>query len=210
MKRCVRGGQQSGLWFFLRVSWASGVFTDDKQKIINDIVMGILDFLQPKLDVQLNMPLEKPKDIDSEVDWKIIDQLHNVVLSFSRNSMQAKKIMFTILGVFVAAMLQVSDPKSCVQWFPFVIAIVFMFWMFDSYTYFYQEKLREKMDERLRAIKKRYSSRDVDDELTLPDRRTAGCRVIRSLFNTSVLFFYPTVIIMLLVIRCMIIKGIIS
>ena len=69
--------------------------------------MGVLDFLQPKMDVQLNMPPEKQRDIDSEIDWKIIDQLHNAVLNFSRNSMQAKKIMFAILGVFVAAMLQV-------------------------------------------------------------------------------------------------------
>ena len=64
--------------------------------------MSWSDFFHTKLDVQLNMPPEKPRDIDSEIDWKIIDQLHNAVLNFSRNSMQAKKIMFTMLGVFVA------------------------------------------------------------------------------------------------------------
>ncbi len=37
--------------------------------------MGMFDFLQPKVDVQVNMPAEKPVDIDSEIDWKIIDQL---------------------------------------------------------------------------------------------------------------------------------------
>ena len=71
----------------------------------------MFEFLKPQVDVQLNMPPERPRDIDSEIDWKIIDQLHNAVLNFSKNSMQAKKIMFTLLGIFVAAMLQA--PSFC-------------------------------------------------------------------------------------------------
>lgn len=172
--------------------------------------MSIFDFLQAKLNIQLRMPPEKPRDIDSEIDWKIIDQLHNAVLCFSRNSMQAKKIMFAILGVFVAAMLQVKDPQTCVIFFSFVIAIVVLFWAFDAYTYYYQEKLRENMDVRFRALKRRYSSTNIDDEFTLPDKRTAGCRVIRSIFNTSVLLFYPTIIVIIVVIWCLISRGVIA
>ena len=43
--------------------------------------MSFWNYLQPKVDVQLNIPQEKPRDIDSEIDWKIIDQLHNAVLN---------------------------------------------------------------------------------------------------------------------------------
>lgn len=172
--------------------------------------MGVLDFLQPKMDVQLNMPPEKQRDIDSEIDWKIIDQLHNAVLNFSRNSMQAKKIMFAILGVFVAAMLQVKAPQTCIKWFPLVIAIVVLFWAFDAYTYYYQEKLREAMDVRFRALKRRYPSTEMEDELTLPDNRTGGCRVLRSIFNTSVLLFYPSIIIMISIVWYMISTGVIA
>lgn len=110
----------------------------------------MFSFFHPNVNVDVNIPEEK-RDIDSEIDWKIIDQLHNAVLNFSRNSMQAKKIMFAILGVFIAAMLQMKDVKICIQWFPFVIAVVVLFWFFDSYTYYYQEKLREAMDFRFRA-----------------------------------------------------------
>ena len=172
--------------------------------------MSLLEFLQPKMDVQLNMPPERPRDIDSEIDWKIIDQLHNAVLGFSRNSIQAKKIMFALLGVLVAAMMQVKNLQTCVKWFPFVIAIIILFWVFDAYTYYYQEKLREAMDIRFRALKRRYPSTNIDDELTLPDKRTAGCRVIRSIFNTSVLLFYPTIIVMIVVIWYLISRGVIS
>lgn len=75
--------------------------------------------------------------------------------------MQAKKIMFTLLGIFVAAMIQAPTIYSVEKWFPVVIGIVALFWAFDSYTYFYQEKLRAAMDVRFGAIKQRYTGSEV-------------------------------------------------
>ena len=89
--------------------------------------MSFFDFLQPQIDVKLNMPQEKPRDIDSEIDWKIIDQLHNAVHNFSRNSMQAKKIMFTLLGIIVGAMFQAPTIYSVERWLPVIIGIVVLF-----------------------------------------------------------------------------------
>lgn len=155
------------------------------------------------------MPQETRRDIDSEIDWKIIDQLHNAVLNFSHNSMQAKKIMFAILGVLFAAMFRVETPRSCLKWFPFVIVLVVLFWAFDAYTYYYQEKLRADMDVRFRSLKKRCHSADSNDEYTLPDSRGTCGRLWRSIFNLSVLLFYPTIIIMIVVLGILISKGII-
>lgn len=98
----------------------------------------MFSLFQPKMDVELKVPEEK-RDIDSEIDWKIIDQLHNAVLNFSRNSMQAKKIMFTLLGIFIAALLQLDEIRDALRWLPVMIVIVFLFWAFDAYTYYYQE-----------------------------------------------------------------------
>lgn len=170
--------------------------------------MGMFDFLQPKVDVQVNMPAEKPVDIDSEIDWKIIDQLHNAVLNFSKNSMQAKKIMFALLGIFVAAMIQEPTMYLIEKWFPVVIGIVALFWVFDAYTYYYQEKLRAAMDARFEAIKSRYHSENNCDDFTLPEKRHKGCRIWRSLFNGSVLF-YPAIIIIVIVCWILIEKGVI-
>lgn len=169
--------------------------------------MSMFDFLQPKVDVNVNMPAEKSVDIDSEIDWKIIDQLHNAVLNFSKNSMQAKKIMFTILGIFVAAMIQAPTIFSIVKWFPVVIGVVVLFWAFDAYTYYYQEKLRAAMDARFEAIKNRYpSGGNSGDGFTLPEKRQKGCRIGRSLFNWSVLF-YPAIIVVLIVCWILIENG---
>ena len=170
--------------------------------------MSLLDFLQPKIDVELNMPQEKPRDINSEIDWKIIDQLHNAVLNFSTNSMQAKKIMFTLLGIFVAAMTKAPTIYSVERWFPVIIGIVVLFWAFDSYTY-YQEKLRAAMDVRFEAIKRRYINARNNDVFTLPDNRQKGCRLWRSAFNGSVLF-YPVIIAIVIVCWVLIEEGIIQ
>lgn len=166
----------------------------------------MFDFLKPQVDVQLNMPPEKLRDIDSEIDWKIIDQLHNAVLNFSKNSMQAKKIMFTLLGIFVAAMIHAPTVYSIEKWFPVVIGVVALFWAFDAYTYYYQEKLRAAMDDRFEAIKNRYPSGNDVDEFTLPEKRQKGSRVGRSLFNWSVLF-YPIIIVAVVVYWVLIEKG---
>lgn len=162
---------------------------------------------QPKVDVELKVPEEK-RDIDSEIDWKIIDQLHNVVLNFSRNSMQAKKIMFTMLGIFIASLLQLDEMKYALKWFPFVIFIVVLFWAFDSYTYYYQEKIRAQMDVRFHSLKKRYPSTNPDDEYTLPDSRKSCGRFWRSIFNGSVLLFYPFVILLIVLLWVLIARGI--
>lgn len=171
--------------------------------------MSFFDFLQPKMDVHLKMPPEKPRDIDSEIDWKIIDQFHNAVLNFSKNSMQAKKIMFTLLGIFVAAMLQASSWNIVIRWFPIIIGIVILFWAFDAQTYYYQEKLRTAMDMRFEALKKRYPASDRKDEFTLPDNRHGGCRVWRSFFNSSVVF-YPIIIVIVVICWILIERGVIE
>ena len=169
--------------------------------------MSVFDFLQPKLQVQMNMPPEKQRDIDSEIDWKIIDQLHNAVLNFSRSSMQAKKIMFTLLGIFVAAMIQTPSLSLVVRWFPVVIGIVLLFWTFDSFTYFYQEKLRADMDARFDAIRKRYTG-NSKDEFTLPNKRQKKGRFWRSVLNWSVIF-YPVIIVIVVTCWVLIVKEII-
>lgn len=171
--------------------------------------MSLWNYLQPKVEVKLQMPQEKTRDIDSEIDWKIIDQLHNAVLNFSRNSMQAKKIMFSFLGVFIAVMTQNSSINYVVKWFPVIIGVVLLFWAFDSFTYYYQEKLRAAMDIRFEAIKKRYTKIENEDSFTLSEERQKGHRFWRSVFNVSIIF-YPVIIAIVLVCWVLIEKDIIQ
>ena len=168
----------------------------------------MFSLFQPKVDVELNIP-EQKRDIDSEIDWKIIDQLHNAVLNFSRNSMQAKKIMFTLLGVFIAALLRVEHATDAVKWFPVMVILIILFWAFDSYTYYLQEKLRAAMDVRFHSLKRRYPSSNPDDEFTLSDSRTSCGRVLRSIFNFSVCW-YPILVGIIGVLWVLIAKGVLA
>ena len=154
------------------------------------------------------------RDIDSEIDWKIIDQLHNAVLNFSRNSMQAKKIMFSLLGIFVTAMLHYLTISEIARWLPVIIVIVLLFWVFDAQTYYYQEKLRAAMDKRFESLKRRHLGRDYNyiDEFTLPNKRQKSklfIKYLRSFTNGSVLF-YPIIIAIVIIFFCLIKYGIIS
>jgi len=137
-------------------------------------------------------------NIDSEIDWKIIDQLHNAVLNFSKNSMNAKSIMFTLIGVIVAALLNNERAFGCSEKLLLII-IVILFWLYDSFTYYYQEKLRSQIDARFHSLRRRHSSKESNDEFTLPDNRSSCGRVWRSLFwNYSILFY----VIILVIIFC--------
>lgn len=132
---------------------------------------------------------ETSRDIDSEIDWKIIDQLHNAVLNFSKNSMNAKSIMFTLIGVIVAALLKNERSFGCNERLLLIIVVI-LFWLYDSFTYYYQEKLRSQIDVRFHSLKKRHASKELNDEFTLPDNRSSCGRVWRSLFwNYSILFY---------------------
>lgn len=152
-----------------------------------------------KINVQQNVPHANQRDIESEIDWKFIDMFHNVVLNFSRNSMQAKKIMFTLLGIFLAEVLR--NPVLYVNWLPVIIIIIVLFWAFDAYTYYYQEKFRALMDERFSKLRKRHLGEDTEEQDALPNnRQKSGIvrRVCRSVFNMSILF-YPVIIIIILI-----------
>ncbi len=176
--------------------------------------MNLFNRSHSKMDVQRNMLPEKPREIDSEIDWKIIDQLHNAVLNFSRNSMQAKKIMFTLLGIFVTAMLHFQTTFDLGRWLPVVMVIVLLFWAFDAQTYYYQEKLRAAMDKRFESLMRRHLGKEYIyiDEFTLPNKRQKSGRFrkyLRSFTNGSVLF-YPVIITILFICYCLIKRGIIS
>lgn len=151
--------------------------------------------IHPYVDVDVNLSADKPRDVDSEIDYKIIDQLHNAVLLFSKNCMQSKKILFSFLGIFVAAMLRVDSLSDVAGWFPVMMGIAGLFWSFDAQSYYYQEKLRENMDQRFASIKRRYQGNN-EDEFTLPDYRQKKGRFWRSVFNAST-FFYPIIIVCL-------------
>lgn len=156
-------------------------------------------------------PTQKAKDneinknnnsIENEIDWKIIDQLHNAANNFSKTTIEVKKLLFVVIGISSPIIVNLCDKKLDKALFLSLYIFVIIFWLFDSFNYYYQEKLRESMDKRFERLKRRNSNlklneNDEKDEFTLPDNRIKSSRFLRSIFNVSNLLFYGTLLILI-------------
>lgn len=138
--------------------------------------------------------MEKDKNIENEIDWKIIDQLHNATNNFSKNYLEIKKLLFVVIGISTPLIINLCNNKLDRSLFISLYLFIVSFWLFDSYSYYYQEKLRAKMNDRFKNINAR--NNDVnsveasEEEFTLQKNRTNKKRILRSLFNMSHLVFY--------------------
>lgn len=75
-----------------------------------------------------------------------IDQLHNATINFSKNSLEIKKLLFVVIGISTPLIINLCNNQLDVALFISLYIIIFSFWIFDSYTYYYQKKLRFQMD----------------------------------------------------------------
>lgn len=137
---------------------------------------------------------EYKKNLDDEIDWKIIDQLHTATINFSTTSLELKKLFFVLLGISVPTLTKLAGDKLDLSLFIAIYILIITFWFFDSFTYFYQEKLREKMDTVFNKIKKRNNAliiiqENITNEYTIENIRTSKYRIFRSIFNVSLRFY---------------------
>jgi hypothetical protein len=131
------------------------------------------------------------RTLEDEIDWKIIDQLHSATLNFSTTSLELKKLLVVLIGIAVPSLIKLADDRLDLSLFVTIYLLAFTFWFLDSFTYYYQEKLREKMDKLFSQIKRRNTEVLIFTELksedfTLENERTSKNRIIRSVLNPSV------------------------
>ncbi len=135
--------------------------------------------------------MEYKKTLEDEIDWKIIDQLHTATLNFSTTSLELKKLLFVLIGIAVPSIIKLAGDKLDISLFVTVYLLGLTFWFLDSFTYFYQEKLREKMDKHFSNLKTRNTevlilTGNINEEFTLENNRTSSDRIKRSITNPSV------------------------
>lgn len=143
---------------------------------------------------------EYKKTLADEIDWKIIDQLHNVTLNFSSKSLEIKRIFVIFIGILVPVALQLS--KNTLSWalFSSLYVVIISFWLVDSYTYYYQEKLRGLMNKKFESISLRNGTSDTKDFVIDPKRvKKKGLKsLVKSMFNFSHLLYYIMIILNLI------------
>ena len=134
---------------------------------------------------------EYKRSLADEIDWKIIDQLHTATLNFSMTSLELKKIFFVLLGIAIPTLVKLASDKLDRSLFISIYIFTIAFWFLDSFTFFYQERLREGMDKRFALIESRNREDMTANEnkasgFTLGEARTKRDRVFRSALNPSV------------------------
>lgn len=139
-----------------------------------------------------------------EIDQTNIEQLHKAVLQLSNNCFELKKFCVTVL--ISASTLIATFTNKQLDPFIFVagIFVVIFFWILDSQSYYYQEKLRARMKELASNIAKRNSPQLVIDGVGMPlDKRRMerkpSERILASLFNWSMVFYLILFILMAII-----------
>lgn len=149
--------------------------------------------------------MERDEKIEERIDWKNIDQLHNATVNFSKNSLEIKKLLFVVIGISTPLIINLSNNKLDTSLFISLYIILIPFWIFDSYTYYYQKKLRAKMEGLFIEIKNRnLNTTDVFQE------KSQIKQIIMALFNLSHLCFYGILLILITLIFILYLMDIIK
>lgn len=134
-------------------------------------------------------------DINKILKLKEIDQLDAAILQFSKNTLASKKICATLLVGFITIILQMTKNYFDVSIYFSCGLILFIFWITDSISYYYQRKLRIRMAE---IVKELNNSPLIG--LGIPLQTNEKITWKKSLFNHSQWFYYFGFTVLLLVI----------
>lgn len=121
--------------------------------------MHVVSAVQRTLQAHMNQSDLKPyaKTLQDELDWKLLDQLHGVVVQISSFCFEIKKFCVTTVFVVMALMVKFTSDKLDHSIFAAGLLIPICFWFLDATGYFYQVKLRGTME----SIRQRLESRDT-------------------------------------------------
>lgn len=103
------------------------------------------------------------KTLNDELDWKLLDQLHVAVSQFSGFCFEIKK--FCVTTEFVVISLIATLAKSIdASMFVAGAVIAVSFWILDATAYYYQVKVRSRMEEIRRDLLERCSDKRCGSE----------------------------------------------
>lgn len=126
-------------------------------------------------------------DVKEQLKLKEIDQLHAIILQFSKNTLQLKTICSTVLIGILAVILKITGNKFDLAIIWCSLVTVVSFWIIDSFSYYYQRNIREKMIEK---INKLMPDDNIADKFGIPLSKGRKSSIVAALFNWSHIFYY--------------------
>lgn len=144
------------------------------------------------------------KTLEDELDWNLLNQLHNVVLQLSNFTYHTKQICLTVEIGITGLLFNLTGNKLDVSVFIASLIIALSFWFLDSVAYYYQVKIRSGMtqiQEKIRARNKEKIIYSGDFKRIIEEERITRSQLRKffdAFFNNSMWFYYLLVGIILI------------
>lgn len=144
------------------------------------------------------------KTLEDELDWNLLNQLHNVVLQLSSFTYHTKQICLTVEIGIAGLLFNLTGNKLDVSVFIASLIIALSFWFLDSVAYYYQVKIRSSMaqiQEKIRARNKEKLIYSGDFKRIIEEERITRSplrKFFDAFFNNSMWFYYLLVGIILI------------
>ncbi|CDM88754.1 hypothetical protein [Xenorhabdus bovienii] len=126
---------------------------------------------------------EYKKSCEDELDWVIVNQLHEATLQMSKSCFEFKKICIGLIGATLAILAKLTDGKLDHSYFYITLILCSGFWIADFSAYYFQRKTRMAMNRKLAALANRNSIKDYPSD-------NLEVTWLKAAFNHSMVLYY--------------------
>lgn len=126
---------------------------------------------------------EYKKTCEDELDWVIVNQLHEATLQMSKSCFEFKKICVGLIGATLAILAKLTDGKLDHSYFYITFILCIGFWIADFSAYYFQRKTRIAMNKRLIAL----ANRNLINDYPIENLEVTW---VKAAFNYSMALYY--------------------
>jgi hypothetical protein len=137
-------------------------------------------------------------DINQTLMLKEIDQLDSAILQFSKNTLITKRICASLLVAIVAIILRLTDDTLDFSIYVASVVTLFVFWIIDSSSYYYQRLLRIRMSKIVNELR----TNEIILGFGMPLKKDEKITWLKSLFNSSQLFYLLSIFFVVVLAIC--------
>lgn len=132
------------------------------------------------------------ENIKEEFEKAEIEQLHRLVLQLSKNCFEIKKLCATVIISVSVLITTFTQQQIDYALFAGSEIVVVFFYLLDAQSYFYQRKARFRMTHVAESIlEKRGEILTIHGVgMPLSSSKSKNTGIIKSLFNSSMLFYF--------------------
>ena len=128
-----------------------------------------------------------------------IDQLHNAVLAISKQCFDLKKACITIIVAIFAIIPNIKPTSNSIDYtslyYCISVSATLFFYLADSYCYYYQRKLRARIDQLVKIAKHKSSIEYYYGPNSCS--KTTKATIFNAMFNPSQCFYLILIILLL-------------